>query len=340
MNSKLSSTDLNVLAKKVLLNYQLIPEDLVIIQNNGLKTLWKFKDKEQTFCLKRLRHQMDKAAFTVNAQIHIYNNQGKVPQIYRNKDNEAITEHEGQLFVLYEWIQGRDLNFSLPSDLAIAVKGLARFHLASKGYTPPDYARVSSKLNNWPKQYESMHNRLENWKEVAISKEEIPSHQAYLSCIDEMLEIAKMAIEALKKSSYEKLTSIQLQECTLCHQDYGEGNVIYSKDILYVIDLDGATYDLPLRDLRKIIGKQMQNSRNWNEDKIMSLLKWYEEVNPLSQEDKKILIIDLMYPHWFFGTVKDIFKKDKVISSSKIKGAATFERRKLQLLEKLLLKVD
>ncbi|MTI57844.1 CotS family spore coat protein [Geosporobacter ferrireducens] len=340
MNSKLASSDLNVLAKKVLLNYRLAPAHLVIIQNEGLKTLWKFKDKEQTFCLKRLRHSIDKAAFTVNAQIHIYNNQGKVPKIYLNKDNEPITEHEEQLFVLYEWIEGRDLNFSLPSDLAIAIKGLANFHLASKGYTAPDHARISSKLENWPNQYESMAKRLEKWREEAVSKQQMPSFQAYLSCIDEMLEIANMAIEEIKKSSYEKLTGIPLQECTLCHQDYGEGNVIYSNDILYVIDLDSTTYDLPLRDLRKIIGKQMQNLSSCNEEKIMSILKWYEEVNPLSQEYKKILIIDLMYPHGFFGAVKDIFKKSKAISSSKIKGAATFERKKLQLLKNLLQKVD
>jgi spore coat protein I len=48
----------------------------------------------------------------------------------------------------------------------------------------------------------------------------------------------------------------------LCHQDYGKGKrLTHSRGGVYVIDLDGVTFDLPSRDLRKIIGKNSRKQK-------------------------------------------------------------------------------
>lgn len=297
------------LANDVLLKYNILPEKMKIIQDNGLKTLWKFGYNNQTMCLKRLKHSKDKALFTVNAQIYIYKNGGNVPRIYLNTKGEAITEFNEQLFVLYEWIDGRDLNFSNPSDLRLAMEGISRFHLYSKGYKPPKGARVSSKLGRWSNQYQSMKSRMLKWKEQSLLKPHNPSFKCYLKYISSIIGIADMALNELEKSSYNKLTDIKFEESSLCHQDYGEGNVIYSDGIVYVIDLDGVTYDLPMRDLRKIIGKRMIKHGKWEKETILTILKWYERNNKLSYQEKELMKIDLLFPHWFFGDVKNIYKK-------------------------------
>ncbi len=332
MNKENKSTDLIQLAKDVLSNYHIYEEDLKIIQNSGLKTIWKFVHKNQTMCLKRLRHTKDKALFSVNAQIHISNKGGHVSKIYLNSNKEPITEHNNQLFVLYEWIEARNLSFSKPSDFALAMEGLAKFHIYSKGYISPVDAKISSKLGEWKRQYESMNNRMLKWKEESRENLENNSHQSYFENIDAIIEIGKKAIDALEASSYSTLTSIDFKESSLCHQDYGPGNVIFTEKEVYVIDLDGVTYDLPIRDLRKIIGKQMQKRGKWNEDTIRTIIKWYEKHNTLSREEKEILKIDLLYPHWFFGEVKNLFKKNKALSGNKIESIATLEKSKLDIL--------
>ncbi len=333
MKQKVSMKDLSELAREVLFKYGIEPDNLKIIQNNGLKTLWKLSHNNEIKCLKRLKHSKEKSMFRVNAQMHIYNKGGKVAKVYLNMDNEGITEYNGQLFVLYEWIEGRDLNFSRPSDLCVALEGLADFHVSSKGYKASENVEISSKLGRWVSQYESMKKRMLKWKEVAKENTNKKAHNTYLKHIDSIIEIADIAIDSLKQSSYNVLTNIELYESCLCHQDYGEGNVILSGKDLYVIDLDGVTYDLPIRDLRKIIGKRMEKRGEWNKDNIEKILKCYEKNNRLTKEEKELLKIDLLFPHWFFATVKNMYKKNKSVGCDKISKIAKLENGKLRVLQ-------
>ena len=40
-----------------------------------------------------------------------------------------------------------------------------------------------------------------------------------------------------------------------------------------------------------------------------------------------------MFPHWFFGEVKNLYKKNKPVPAGKIERAAAFERSKLPVLK-------
>lgn len=329
------NTDIKQLAKTILKNYNIVPKDLDIIQDNGLKTLWKFQDHNQVKCLKRLKQTKEKAVFTVNAQIHIWNQGGKVPRVYLNNDQEAITEYNGQFFVLYEWITGKDLYFNRSSDLCNALDGLGKFHVASKGYEAPESANVSSKLGRWDGQYESMKNRMLKWKGQAQLKPQNKAYASYLKVIDSIIKIADKALNDLQKSSYQMITDINMKDSPLCHQDYGKGNVVFSGKDVYVIDLDGVTYDLVVRDLRKIIGKRMEKRGRWDKETIETILAYYETGNRLTEQEKEVLKIDLLFPHWFFAKVKNLFKKNKPINPSEIVKIAKLEQSKINILKDL-----
>lgn len=333
MKQEKSSQVLEELAINVLKNYRISPDSVRIIQNNGLKTLWKVSHQNETKCLKRLKHAKEKATFTVFAQKHIFDQGGNVPEIYLNDHGSPITEHSEQLFVLYEWIEGRDLSFKIPQDLALALQGLAKFHHFSKNYQPPTEAKISSKLGRWSEQYASMKKRMLKWKAVALEKSRFLAYKSYLEYIDSIIEIADQALAALEKSSYQRLTDIDLQQTTLCHQDFGEGNVIYAEPKVYVIDFDGVTYDLVIRDLRKIIGKRMEKRGKWDIAQIRKILNYYEKYYQLSVEEQELLRIDLMFPHWFFGKVKNLFKKNKPLKASEINKIGALEEKKLLVLE-------
>lgn len=332
MTVQQNTAQLIELAGKVLPYYGITPEGLKIIQSKGLKTLWKFSYNASKLCLKRLRHSEEKALFSVYGQIHIENNGGRVPSVIKNIEGSAITRHEGQLFVMYSWIDGRDLDFNKPEDLAVAVEGLAKVHKASVGYHPPNLARVSSKLGRWPDQYRSMCTKLSEWKEAARLKQQ-PRYEYYLKHVDGIIDIANRAIKAIDNSDYQVLTGGERNRYPLCHQDYGEGNVLLADEGVYVLDFDGVTYDLVVRDLRKIIGKRMEDGGGWDKTNIKQILKWYEKGNKLSAEEKKLLTIDLMFPHWFYGEVKDLYKKNKPVEVRKIERAAAFEQSKVSVLQ-------
>lgn len=326
---------LNSLAIEVLKHYEIKPEAVNVIQSGSIKTVWKVKHKNRLLCLKRLRQTYDKALFSVNAQIYIKDSSGNVPEVLLDLSGQPIIQYNDQIFVLYEWLEGRDLNFSNSQDLAYAIQGLAKFHLASKGYTPPENSRVSTKQGRWAEQYNSMKSKFIEWKQIAQDNKLIQSHSTYLIFIDSIIDIANMALEFLDKSSYKDLTD-SLDSMVLCHQDYGKGNAILTDDEVVVLDLDGVTFDLPARDLRKLIAKQAENRGKWDANIINNILKWYTQVHQISEKQKEVLYIDLLFPHGFFGLVKNLFKNNKNLKSSEIEIIAKLEQSKVSMLKKLL----
>lgn len=335
MNSNIDSSDksLDKIAHDVLNQYGIVPESMTIIQSGAIKTVWKLKANGRLLCLKRLRQTIDKARFSVNAQIYIKNAGGLVPGVILDKSRQPIVQYNDQLFVLYEWINGTDLNFGNPSDLRQAVQGLAHFHIASRGYKPNDDSRVSTKLGKWPEQYGSMKNKLAAWKEIAAGNISQPHYSAYAKYSDLMISIANQAIDRLGKSKYNLLAGENSSSIVLCHQDYGKGNALAAGSNIFVLDLDGVTFDHPARDLRKIIGKIAENKGQWQAATIKDILGWYTEVNPLNEDEREALYTDLMFPHWYYGLVKNLFQGGKPLKATEIERIAKLEEAKIPVLK-------
>ncbi len=331
-----NSNSLGKLALDVLSNYDISPSAVTVIQSGSIKTVWKIQTASETLCLKRLKQTYDKALFSVNAQVYIKSKGGNVPEIMPNKSNQPITIYNDQLFVVYEWLNGRDLQFGISQDLELAVKGLAKFHRFSKGYNPVENSRTSSKLGKSPEQYASMKKKFAEWKAVAANNASASHHSAYLKYADSMIAIAGLAIELINKSSYGSLTDLGSDSIVLCHQDYGKGNALMTDNGIYVLDLDGVTYDLPVRDLRKIIGKQAENRNQWSIGLINEVTDWYTQVNPMDKNEKHVLYIDLLFPHWFFGLVKNIYQSNKSVKPAEIEKICQLEQAKVPLLYSLL----
>lgn len=289
------------------------------------------------FCsVKRLKQTYDKVLFSVNAQIYIKNSGGNVPEIIMNKKNQPIVQYNNQLFVVYEWLEGKDLNFSNNIDLEAALRGLAIFHKASKGYQHPENARESSKFGRWPEQYTSMKNRFETWKGLALQNKTSGSHASYLKCADSMIEVADLALAYINKSAYQSLSTPSSDLKVLCHQDFGKGNAISTPNGIIVLDLDSVTFDFSARDLRKIIGKLAIDKNTFDITRINEILSWYSKENPITEDEKKILYVDLLFPHWFHGLIKDQYIKSKLVNPSEIEKVVRFEKSKVPLLRKLL----
>ena len=320
------------IAFNVLKEYGIVPDSVSVVQGGTVKTVWKVSSGSTLYCLKRLKHTIDKALFSVNAQIHIKNSGGLVPGVIPNRHGEPITQYNGQLFVLYEWITGKDLDFNVPADLRTAVRGLACFHLASKGYQAAESARVSTKLGKWPDQYMSMSKKLSSWKELAERSNPSQAFSSYLQHVDRMLALADKALEALNASEYARLAGQGSDRAVLCHQDYGKGNALAVGSSVYILDLDGVTWDLPARDLRKIIGKHAERHNRWSAEAISEILGWYTEINPMGAEEMEVLYADLLFPHWFYGLVKNLFQNGKTLKASEIEKTALLESSKEEAL--------
>jgi CotS family spore coat protein len=95
----------------------------------------------------------------------------------------------------------------------------------------------------------------------------------------------------------------------LNHQDYAAGNLaITTNDELFVYDMDSLTIDLPVRDIRKILNKVMKKRTQWDLELMVKMLKAYQEVNPLTQDQYTVLMADIFFPHLFYGQVSKYYQ--------------------------------
>lgn len=324
------------IAREVLARYDVEPERIQVIQQGGIKTVWKVLTGKGIVCLKRLKQTKEKALFSVGAQRYIKSKGGNVPGVILNKAREAITERNHELFVLYEWIEGKQLNFDNKEDFMAAMEGLAQFHKFSRGYQPPESARVSTKIAKWPDQYRSMLNRMNEWRSVSNRKAGISVYDSYLKWVDPIMTLGEKAIQYLEDSRYSSLSATGSSAVVLCHQDYGKGNALLTPGGVWILDMDGVTFELAARDLRKIILKTMENKGKWNTESMKEILSWYEKENQLSVDEKQMIYIDTLFPHSFFGTVKNQFLKNKPVKASSIEKIGKIEMSKENSLESLI----
>lgn len=323
-------------AREVLMQYDVKAKNIQVIQQGGVKTVWKVSAENGSLCLKRLNKSPEKALFSVEAQKYIKSNGGYVPGVIANRGSEAITYFNDELFVLYEWIEGKQLNFGKQEDFKAAMEGLARFHKCSKGYNPPENARVSTKLAKWPDQYRSMLRRLNEWKSISRLKAGTAVFDAYLKWADQIIELGEKAIQYLEASHYSALSAPGSPAVVMCHQDYGKGNALLTSKGICVLDLDGVTFELAARDLRKVILKTMENQGKWNESIMTDILTWYEKGNALSPDEKQMVYIDSLFPHSFFGAVKNQFQKNKPVKAESVEKTGSIEMSKEIPLTRLI----
>lgn len=292
--------------------------------------------RKRRVLFKRLKQTEEKALFSVEAQRYIKAKGGNVPGVILNKAHEPITDMNHELFVLYEWIEGKQLNFEKKEDFMAAMEGLAHFHKFSKGYQPPESARISTKIAKWPDQYRSMLSRMNEWKSISVQKAGTPVYDVYLEWVDPIMALGEKAIQYLEGSSYSSLSSQDSPAVVLCHQDYGKGNALLTPGGVWILDMDGVTFELAARDLRKIILKTMENQGKWQEGSMLEIVSWYEKANKLTAEERKMVYIDALFPHSFFGTVKNQFVKNKQVKATSIGKIGKLEMSKENSLKSLI----
>jgi hypothetical protein len=88
---------------------------------------------------------------------------------------------------------------------------------------------------------------------------------------------------------------------------------------MWVIDLDGVTYDLPMRDLSKLIAGAMSDLSGWDATNIREMVKAYHETNPLTPEMYEVLWIDLSFPDEFYKEIKPMLFEPELFLNEDIK---------------------
>lgn len=269
--------------------------------------IWKIETNKGPRSLKLLHRSPERSLFSVGLQEYVVKQGARVPALIPAKDGKLFVEKGGKLWIVTDWI---DLQPATKVDLVGAQElcyGLGEFHKHTKGYVPPLGAKNSSRLYRWPQYYQKIAKKIGWMREMASAYKEAAASPGILSVVNEYERQAKEAITRLEQSSYSKMVAMGEPHWGLVHQDYGWSNGQNGPGGLWVIDLDGVSYDLPFRDLRKLITSTMDDMGTWDIQWMRGMIEAYHRANPLDQESFEVLLIDMAMPNEFYKHLKEMF---------------------------------
>ena len=296
--------------------------------DNGYKILKKISNSENTL------------KYILSAVNHLCQKGIKIPKVNKTKDGSDYSNINGTCFVLSDAENGKNPSYSSPAELKLIVQELGKFHIASEGFSPLSDTKPKIHLGIWIEDYE---NELEDMNKFYL--QDLKNNQngeigkLIINEFPFFYERANNAIKGLKGQEYKNWVEKVRNSGCLCHQDFAAGNLFLdSKGNVYILDTDSLTIDIPARDIRKLLNKIMKKLGKWDLNLTKSFIEYYQTTNPLSAQEWKVVMYDLMFPHLFLGAMnKFYYKRDKEWTYQKylkrIKEMSEFEKTLGPILE-------
>ncbi|MDF2682483.1 MAG: CotS family spore coat protein [Brevibacillus sp.] len=301
--------EVDAIAEQVIQQYDMSVTSRTLITSKPDKggAIWRIETNKGPRSLKLLHRNPERSLFSVGLQEYVVQQGARVPALIPAKDGKLFVESGGKLWIVTDWI---NLTPATKVDLIGAQElcyGLGEFHRHSKGYLPPFGAKNSSRLYRWPNYYQKIAKKIGWMREMAKAYRDTVASASILAVVDQYERQAVEALNRLNASAYPRMVAMGEPHWGLVHQDYGWSNGQNGPGGLWVIDLDGVSYDLPFRDLRKLITSTMDDMGVWDVTWMRGMIDAYHQANPLDAESYEVLLIDMAVPNEFYKHLKEMF---------------------------------
>jgi CotS family spore coat protein len=325
-------------ATTILQKYPYEIKDIEVIQGEGeRKALWKVNTQKGEIALKRSHYPLEKLLFSVYGHIYVLERGARVPQVILSKEKLPYVKTGNTVYTAYQWFpNSRNPDFNVKDDLKETVKALALFHQASKGYVPPVSCKEKWRMGKGIKTYQDLYKEITDMQEnIKGLKDE--RRTLLLNYIPRTQKLIEDAVRQLEILEYDKVLYMARKQRYLTHEDFGEPNALMVGNKGYVIDVDGMAYNLPTRELQKMIIKGFRK-HGMNGGLLKEIVSWYEGENPLSSEQKKIMLIEMSIPSHLFRFIRAMLYKGEDVSVRELAKVIEHENQKESVLQNIRLK--
>lgn len=247
--------------------------------------------------LKEFRHSGDSLVFSYRATEHLIGNGLKrLPRFHLTARGLPYTQHQGKLFVVADWVEGRNCDFTAPEEAREAARALAEIHLGSIGFTCKEHIPGKERWGVWPERYRNQIKALQTWAPRAASGKKAFDRK-FSANLGYFLRRGKQALDLLEDGVYDRLVEKERGLRSFCHKDYTPSNVIRDPGGgIWAVDFDSCCHDLRAYDLAQLI----TNSSGWEIDRAVPVLEAYDRVSPISLEELRLATALLGLPREFF----------------------------------------
>lgn len=319
--------------EQVLNNFDISIQSIKPEVDKGKKAVWWIETDKDLMVLKKVSNSEQTLKFTISAIKHLSKNGVHLPPIIKTKDGADYTMADGSCYVLCGAVKGKNPSYDSAKELEVIIKGLAEFHAASQGFKVLPDTKPKVHLGQWEEDLTSQLEDMRGFYDREVSANGFNEIGKFIIAeFPYFYKRALSAIDSLRGEDYAAWVKKAGMQGALCHQDFAAGNLLLNPSgVLYVLDTDGITVDIPARDLRKILCKVMKKKGRWDIALTKKIFSIYQSVNPLKPSEWRVVMADIKFPHLFIGAMnKHYYKRDKEWSEekyfSRIKEMCAFEK--------------
>ena len=277
-----------------------------------MKGVYLIKTDKGNKCLKKISYGTQKLMYIYKAKEHIISNGfDKIDKNYLTPEGAPYAFVNDDIYVVTNWIEGRECDFKKEEDLKRAAETLARFHLCARGFTPDEDTKVRSDIGKLTNTLDKRLATLNKMRDTARkNKRKAEFDMLYLSNVDFYLKLSKEAMKSLDLESYKKVCSDALSDKVLCHHDFTYHNILFEDNgNSYVIDFDYCKWEMQIYDVATLLIKSLKRL-NWNMNSGKLVLEAYSNINPISKDELNILKTLLVFPQRFWRLANRYYYKE------------------------------
>jgi CotS family spore coat protein len=333
------------LNKKEYQNVHHIMEQFNIKPDKVVKqeSIFKIRSHHKYYCLNKVKRSDKKALRSIELANYLKENNYKcITEFYKTKNDKNYVKDSKDLYYLTEWIQGRRCEKSDLGELKKCVKLLADFHICSKGFFMKGFGSKSN-INKWPAKFSEEKQDLLLFKRLIESKKvKTPFDCYYYNNIDIFIKYFDLVMELLNKSHYIDYCNKALFDGSVCFSNYLIKDVMYTESgDLYITNLKSCTYGVHIYDLAIFI-RRILNLRNyrWDFSIASELINEYCKANTINNDEFRILLAFIVFPHKFWKLGKKKYVKHRKLSEerfiSKLSKIVMFENERVNFINQFM----
>lgn len=279
-------------------------------------------------CLKKISYGTQKLMYIYSAKQHIKE------MGFNRMDNFFLTSSglpyamvNEDMYIMTDWIEGRECDFKNNVELLSAAGALAEFHTYARNFTPTDAVRMRNEIGRLPATFERRYITLNKMYEIARkNKRKSEFDYMYIENVAFFKKLAEEAIKMLSIEAYGKVCQEAMDEKVLCHHDYTYHNIILNKEnAVFIVDFDYCKEEVQPYDIATLLVKALKRLQ-WDTDKGKSIIKSYSEKKAIDTNEVNVIKSIVAFPQRFWRLANRYYYKEAGWSEG------TFNRKMAEII--------
>jgi spore coat-associated protein S len=326
------------IAYEVMKMYPYNVKDITLLSSKSGQTIWQVETDDGGKILRELSIRPERMLFYTEAHLHLQKQGFPIAPLCLTKNGAFCIGGDGVAYELHDHVSGKDVSYYDAEQLEKVMKLLGHFHKASQGFTPSKQSKKRNRLGTWYKRYIWKMQELQGYKKVASRFLDDPFSQLFLEQVDKMLKMARQSILKLETSTYEEWTKGEQKWRGFVHKNIALSSFTEINGKIVMKTTPAIALDLPTKDLQVLLSKIMKKMAVWDDEFAFRLLRVYDSIHPLTEQQYRILQADLLFPHLFSSVARKYFLKQKEIWSDEkymreLQTAVSVENTKIEMLK-------